>query len=268
MATRRCFHCKIVLSDAFQALSDEAQLLYFRLCMAADDDGFLNNARSLSQGCPDALEELTARRFVLRIGDICVIKHWRISNSLKNDRLKPLAHPEAAQRIWVCGNRAYTDHAVAGCITLYELKTGEKPRFLVESTGIPTEENRTEENRTEPNRTEAAPTRAEADFRQILAEYPAHRIGSRDRCAKAFKKHIRCQEDGATALKHLRLWIKSEQWTKEEGRYVPSLKNWLEHGTWQFRPPPDPVPKGASGQLGEAELEAIARVLQDQEVSG
>ena len=155
MATRRCFHCKIVLSDAFQALSDEAQLLYFRLCMAADDDGFLNNARSLSQGCPDALEELTARRFVLRIGDICVIKHWRISNSLKNDRLKPLAHPEAAQRIWVCGNRAYTDHAVAGCITLYELKTGEKPRFLVESTGIPPK--RTEPKRTEPNPTEPKP---------------------------------------------------------------------------------------------------------------
>lgn len=42
---------------------------------------------------------------------------------------------------------------------------------------------------------------------------------------------------------------------------MPYLSNWIVRGTWAVRPAKLAVPTGASGQLGEAELEAIQQVL-------
>ena len=130
MAGRRCLSSKITESDSFFALSAPAQALYLHLNMQADDDGFVNNAAGASsriKGGTTALTDLVKSRFVLKFGDVYVIKHWRISNSLKNDRLKPLTYASIAARIWVKPNKAYTDHPVTMCHTLYELRTGAKP---------------------------------------------------------------------------------------------------------------------------------------------
>ena len=113
---RRCFSDKVVESDAFCALPDNAQALYFHLNMNADDDGFINNAQSVMskvKGGKTALQRLVDKRFLLQFGDVFVVKHWRISNSLKNDRLKPLTYASVAARVWVKPNRAYTDHPAA-----------------------------------------------------------------------------------------------------------------------------------------------------------
>ena len=48
MADRRCFHRKILESDSFRKLPATTQILYVHLCMAADDDGFINIAESIS----------------------------------------------------------------------------------------------------------------------------------------------------------------------------------------------------------------------------
>ena len=50
MAERRMFSKSITESDDFINLSKEAQSLYFHLCMYADDDGFINNAKSIIRG--------------------------------------------------------------------------------------------------------------------------------------------------------------------------------------------------------------------------
>ena len=62
-------------------------------------------------------------------------------------------------------------------------------------------------------------------------------------------------------LESLRQWKQSEQWNKDDGKYIPYLGNWLLRGTWTEKPDKMEIPKGASGELGEAELEAIRRVL-------
>lgn len=60
-------------------------------------------------------------------------------------------------------------------------------------------------------------------------------------------------------------WKKSDRWTEEGGRYVPSAAKWLRDRRWEITPPAgkQKVPMGASGNLGEAELEAIQRVLRE-----
>lgn len=281
MAVRRCFSSKITESDPFYKLPVNAQALYLHLNMQADDDGFINNASGIAsrfKGGVEALGKLVESRFLLKFEDVYVIKHWRISNTLKNDRLKPLSYASISARIWVKGNRAYTDHPVSGCVTLYETRTGVNPPvewipngfqpdskripngFQPDSTRIPngflTEPNLTEPNRTEPNRRNLAGL-----FEQIEKEYPGARVGNREDAYSAFCQAA--QGDGAaeTMLDNLRLWKQSEQWDKEDGKYIPYLANWILRGTWKTKPDRMAVPKGASGQLGQAEIEAIKRVL-------
>ena len=263
MAGRRCFSDKIVESDAFYALSVGAQALYYHLNQAADDDGFINNAASIAsriKGGKTALNDLVKARFLLQFGSLYVVKHWRISNSLKNDRLKPPQYPNISGQIWIKPNRAYTDHPVEGCKTLLETKNG----IHLESVWNPnrTEPNRTEENRTEPNRTE--PVRSpEKDFEQLWQKYPEDHRGGIQAARDAFRQEVLSQEDADVALENLRLWKQSEQWSKDGGQYIPQLKNWLSRGIWQQKPNRMAVPFGASGELGEAEMEAIRRLLDE-----
>ncbi len=284
MAGRRCLSAKITESDSFYELTNTAQALYFHLNMQADDDGFINSASNIAvriKGGAAALDLLVKKRFLLKFGGIYVIKHWRISNSLKNDRLKPLSYAAIAQKIWVKGNKAYTDHPAPMCITLYETRTGAKPDrdwipngFQTDSVGIPdgflTEPNLTEPNLTEPNLTE--PNLTEGGvlielFAQILKRYPQERRGNQAEACKAYRQAVTDAAAGAEMLASLTRWQQSEQWNKDGGRYIPYLVNWILRGTWRERPKQE-TPKGASGELGEAELEAIQRVLADKSLDG
>lgn len=269
MAVRRCLSSKITESDAFYALSSAAQALYTHLNVLADDDGFLNNAdgaASRVKGGAAAMKQLIEKRFLLKFVDVYVIKHWRISNSLKNDRLKPLAYASIAQLIWVKPNKAYTDHPVPGGVTLYQLRTGTPPPgarnpngIQMESGWIPnlTEPNLTEPNLTKPNLTEGG----NGAWGEILRIYPEKKIGNREVAYEAFCQVVTDDRIGQQMVDSLMLWLQSEQWCKSDGQYVPQLVNWILRGTWQTKPDKLTVPMGASGQLGKAELEAIQRVL-------
>ena len=125
MAVRRMLHREVLSSDAFQELPFSAQMLYVQITMAADDDGFCNGARRLARliGAGEGdLKKLIDRRFLLSFGAVVVVKHWRMANSLKNDRLKPLTYPEIAEKIYLKPNRVYTDHPVEGCETLRKIR--------------------------------------------------------------------------------------------------------------------------------------------------
>lgn len=280
MAGRRCFSSKITESDDFFSLPTDAQALYLHLNMLSDDDGFINNAASaysrIKNGA-SAMAKLVEKRFILKFRTVYVIKHWRISNSLKNDRIKPLMYPEIAKKVWIKPNKAYTDHDCPGGITLYEARTGLKPEpeavpngFQTDSewipNGFPTEEKRTEQKRTEENRTQGAGV-AES-FEAVWAEYPEDRKGNKDSAYQAYIQAAQNPEAVPVLLESLRLWKSSEQWTKEGGRFIPYLANWLMRGTWNTKPEKLTVPNGASGELGEAELDAIRRVLADDSLCG
>lgn len=60
-------------------------------------------------------------------------------------------------------------------------------------------------------------------------------------------------------------WSASRQWQEEGGRYVPAAAKWLRGRRWLDAPSPCTVssPIQPSGHLGQAELEAIQRVLND-----
>ena len=160
MADRRMFHASVVGSDAFLDLPTGAQALYFHLGMRADDDGFVNGprqmARSLGLGQAE-LDALIDAGFLLWFDGIAVLRHFRVANTLQNDRVKPLRYPEIAKNIYIDQNRNYTTEKRKKADNLFlrrkkYLLSKQKDRGnRLESGGIP---NRTEPNRTEPNLTE------------------------------------------------------------------------------------------------------------------
>lgn len=74
--------------------------------------------------------------------------------------------------------------------------------------------------------------------------------------------------DGKTVAQireSLAAWKQSRQWLDDNGQFIPTAARWLRKRRWECTPAPgkQPIPKGASGELGQAELEAIQRVLQE-----
>ena len=115
MAERRMFAKTIVLSDAFLDMPLSARCLYFTLGMFADDDGFINNPRSIMRqagASNDDMNILLARRFVLSFeSGVIVIKHWRIHNYIRSDRYNPTKYADEASTLKLDENGAYTERA-------------------------------------------------------------------------------------------------------------------------------------------------------------
>ena len=111
MAERRMFAKTIIDSDAFLDMPLSTQALYFHLSMRADDDGFINNPRKIQRMiscCDDDLKLLIAKNFVIPFeSGVCVIKHWRIHNYIRNDRYKETVYLEEKSQLEVKENKAY-----------------------------------------------------------------------------------------------------------------------------------------------------------------
>ena len=159
MADRRMFHRLVVESDKFLDLSIGAQALYFHLGMQADDDGFANGpkliARQLKRPYKD-LQALIDAGFLLEFEDVVVLTHWRVANSLQNDRLRLPQYAEIAKVLFLNEEKLYTKVRKKGCKSLYSYT-----KKRIKQVGIPvdsqkkgTEHKRKEENLTELNRKE------------------------------------------------------------------------------------------------------------------
>ena len=113
MAERRMFAKTIVTSDAFLDMPLSARCLYFTLGMFADDDGFVNNPKSIMRqvgACTDDLNLLLLKRFILSFDSgIIVIKHWRIHNYIQKDRYKETKYIEEKSTLMLDEKGAYTE---------------------------------------------------------------------------------------------------------------------------------------------------------------
>lgn len=112
MAEKRMFTKKITQSDAFLDMPLSAQCLYFHLNMGADDDGFVNSPRKIQRligAKDDDLKLLIAKSFILVFETgVIVIKHWRMHNTIRQDRYHPTDYQEEYQKLQLKDNNSYT----------------------------------------------------------------------------------------------------------------------------------------------------------------
>lgn len=116
MAERRMFAKSIVTSDAFLDMPMSARCLYFTLGMFADDDGFVNNPKSIIRqigASEDDMKVLLTKKFVIAFeSGVIVIKHWRINNLLRSDRHHATNYTNELATLSTDANGAYTENSI------------------------------------------------------------------------------------------------------------------------------------------------------------
>lgn len=111
MAQKRMFDKVVTTSDDFLELSAEAQCLYFHIGMLADDDGLSKNYRSymkLVGATNEDLQSLIDKSFIYKFdSDVIAIKHWKINNTVRNDRYRPTIFQNEFSRLDIADNNEY-----------------------------------------------------------------------------------------------------------------------------------------------------------------
>ena len=129
----------------------------------------------------------------------------------------------------------------------------------------------TKPNLTLPNNTlhSSAMCASDSLFESFWEAYPKQ--VDKPAALSAWTELAMSEREKKELLLHLDDWKKSEQWAEAGGRFVPKPSNFLDRNQIYLctipKPAKQPIPKGASGVLGDAEMEAIRRVL-DAEVAG
>ena len=112
IAERRMFAKTIIDSDAFLDMPLPTQALYFHLSMRADVEGFVNNPKKIQRmigAADDDAKMLIAKNFVIPFeSGVVVIKHWKIHNYIRHDRLNETAYTEERSQLVLKDNGAYS----------------------------------------------------------------------------------------------------------------------------------------------------------------
>lgn len=135
MAQKRMFDKAITNSDDFLELPDSSQVLYFHLSMNADDDGFVNNWKSIMKMTgtkEDDMKLLIGKQYIIPFDSgVIVIRHWRMNNYLRADRYKETQFKDEKSQLYLGKNEEYT---------------------LDSNSGIPMVDQRCTQNRIDKNR--------------------------------------------------------------------------------------------------------------------
>ena len=147
MAQKRMFDKGIIDSDLFIDLPIPSQCLYFHLSMRADDEGFIGNVKGIIRLVgfkEEDLRPLIDREFILIFETgVIVIKHWKLNNYLRKDRIKETEYKEERLKLQTKDNK-------------YIIGLPNDTQMLVN--GVPSiEENSIEENSIEYIHTESKP---------------------------------------------------------------------------------------------------------------
>ena len=98
MAQRRMFSRKITETDRFLEMPLSSQALYFHLNMGADDEGFIDKAKTIQRtigASDDDMKLLIAKGFLIPFNSgVVVIRHWRIHNYIRSDRFQSTLHQD------------------------------------------------------------------------------------------------------------------------------------------------------------------------------
>ena len=102
----------IIDSDAFLDMPLSSQALYFHLAMRADDEGFVNNPKKIQRmigASDDDFKVLLAKNFVIAFeSGVIVIKHWKIHNYIRGDRITETKYQDEKALLEIKDNGAYT----------------------------------------------------------------------------------------------------------------------------------------------------------------
>ena len=103
MAKRRMFSIALVEADSFYELSPLSQALYFHLNLNADDDGLVDNVRSVMRdlkASKNNLSQLIDGGYLIELDKkVMAITHWNQHNRIKGDRYTKTTYNELMSKL-------------------------------------------------------------------------------------------------------------------------------------------------------------------------
>lgn len=208
MAEKRMFSKSIIDSDAFLEMPQSTQNLYFHLSMRADDDGFINNPKSIMRtiGCKDDdIKILLLKKFLITFeSGVVVIRHWKIHNYIAKDRYKETNYKEEMACLTLDENKAYTLSENTDCIQIVDT--------------LPTQV-RLGKNRLDKDSKESKPTHHKyGEYNHVLLTDEQHTKLINDFGTDKTNEYIKkvdeyCQEHGKTYSDYnltIRKWLKKD----------------------------------------------------------
>ena len=228
MADKRMFSKSIIDSDAFLEMPQSSQNLYFHLSMRADDDGFINNPKSIMRivGCKDDdVNILLAKKFLIIFeSGVVVIKHWKIHNYIAKDRYAETNYKEEKSRLMLDENKAYTlseNIPYTDCIQVVDTL----------STQVRLDKIRLDKIREEESSTEGKPPTPYSEiqnlFNSICISYPKLKTLSDTR-----KKAIKARLNTYSLDDFKNLFEKAEQSDFLKGK---NDRNWIAVFDWLIK---------------------------------
>ena len=225
MAQKRMFDKTITNSDKFLEMPVSTQNLYFHLSMNADDDGFVDNWKSIikiSGAKEDDLKLLIAKSYVIPFeSGVIVIKHWRINNFLRKDRHIDTHYIEEMQQLEVTNNNEYI---LKGWSTngqpSIDKNSIDKNSILYNTCP--------NENLDETPKVEIL-DKIDYLFELFWANYP--RKEKKKDTYDWFKKHKPTEEFVNHLIECVKQQSMSKQWSKKQ--YIPLPSTWLNGKRWE-----------------------------------
>lgn len=221
MAQKRMFDKAITNSDDFLELPDSSQVLYFHLSMNADDDGFVNNWKSIMKMTgtkEDDLKMLVFKSFVIPFDSgVIVIKHWRINNFLRKDRHIETKYKEELNMLTCDSNNEYI---------LKDNNTLVNQR----STQYSIEENSIDKNNIYTSTKNVDDEIFNQEFERLWIIYPKKQ-GKKD----ALKHFIKARKNGVgfdVILKGLENYNEYIKQTNKSQQYIKQGSTWFNQECW------------------------------------
>lgn len=216
MAQRRMMSDKVIKTDSFMEMPHSTKNLYFYLMMEADDDGFVSNPKTVMRmigAAEDDYKILIGKRFVIPFeSGICVIKHWLIHNLIRADRKIDTQWAEEMKLLVIDDDTKK-----------YSLDKGLQPSDNQVTTKCPHRL-----GKVRLGKVKQPSSSSDDGFSVFWNNYPK-KIG-KGNAEKSWSKMKPPLDEVLTAIEAQK---NTEQWSKDNGQFIPHPATWLNQKRWQ-----------------------------------
>lgn len=235
MAQRRMFSKKVTDTDAFLDMPLSTQALYFHLNMHADDDGFIDNTKTIQRmigSSDDDRKLLVAKQFLLPFENgVVVIKDWRVHNYIRKDTYNQTMYPNELEQLNINDSGQYERQDL--------LPYTERPRDVDETlTQVRLGKDRLGKDRKdilsgsdEPDSTRIQKSERDQMFETIWKLYP--KKSGKANAKKDFDKAIKSGVDPELIKSKLKEYLKQIKAKQTPQQFIKQGSTWFHQAGWE-----------------------------------
>ena len=235
MAQRRMFSKKVTDTDAFLDMPLSTQALYFHLNMHADDDGFIDNTKTIQRmigSSDDDRKLLVTKQFLLPFENgVVVIKDWRVHNYIRKDTYNQTMYPNELEQLNINDSGQYERQDL--------LPYTERPRDVDETlTQVRLGKDRLGKDRKdilsgsdEPDSTRIQKSERDQMFETIWKLYP--KKSGKANAKKDFDKAIKSGIDPELIKSKLEEYLKQIKAKQTPQQFIKQGSTWFHQAGWE-----------------------------------